>query len=390
MKVLFLTVTAGQGHNSASFALANYLKSEGLECIVLDTYKYLSKLMGDIIDYGYTSMARHSPELHLIMYDKAEKASSNEKIRKAYLPYTIAEASRKKMQKYINLKKPDAIVCTHIFTAIIVSQMRRDGVLDSKIPVLGIVTDFTLHPFWEDTILDYYVLANELLIYTARRKGIDKEKLLPFGIPVKEEFSEDIPVSEARGRLDLKDKMTVLLISSSVGFGNIPDILSDIDKVPMDFQTVVICGRNKRLAQKLRDTAYSKNVIVVDYVNNMELYMDAADVIVTKPGGLTVSEALAKRRPLIITDPIPGVENRNAYFLINNNLAVYAGRFARIDEVIMQLFSHPEKLSQMSKAQQLFGKRHSAKATGDFIIKLIRHESPDVKEHGSETYSGSF
>lgn len=368
MKVLLLSLTAGQGHNSTSLALARYLETQGVDCTVLDTYKYLSKLMGDIVDVGYTSLARHSPELHLLMYDKAEKDSSNERIRKTYLPYTIAEASKNKMQKYINLKKPDVIVCTHVFTAIIITQMRRDGILDRKIPVLGVVTDFSLHPFWEDTVMDYYVLANELLIYEAQRKGINCDKLLPFGIPVKERFSEDIPISEARALLKLNDKMTMLLISSSVGFGSIPELLSDIDKVPMDFQTVIICGRNKRLSKKIKKTIYSKDVIVIDYVDNMELYMDAADVIITKPGGLTASEALAKRRPLIITDPIPGVENRNTYFLINNNLAVHAGKYARIDDVIMQLFSHPEKLNQIRHAQELYGKRHSAKATGDFII----------------------
>jgi processive 1,2-diacylglycerol beta-glucosyltransferase len=371
MKALLLTVTAGQGHNSTSYALANYLETQGVDCTVLDTYKYLSKLIGDLVDYGYTSLARHSPELHLLMYNKAEKDSSNEKVRKNYLPYTIAEASKKKMQKYINSKQPDVIICTHIFTAIIITQMRRDGILDVKIPVFGIVTDFTLHPFWEDTVLDYYVIANEQLIYAAQRRGIDRDKLLPFGIPVKEKFSEEIPAAEARAMLNLKDTMTMLLISSSVGFGNIPEYLSDIDKVPMDFQTVIICGRNKRLSKKIRDTAYNKDVIVVEFVDNMELYMDAADVVITKPGGLTVSESLAKRKPLILTDPIPGVENRNTYFLINNNLAVYAGKYTRIDDVIMQLFSHPEKLSQMKRAQELYGKRHSAKATGDFIIELL-------------------
>jgi processive 1,2-diacylglycerol beta-glucosyltransferase len=371
MNALFLTVTAGQGHNSTSFALARYLGTQGVDCTVLDTYKYLSKLIGDLVDVGYASMARHSPKLHLLMYDKAEKASSNEKARKSYLPYTIADASKSKMQKYINMKKPDVIVCTHIFTAIIITQMRRDGVLDARIPVLGIVTDFTLHPFWEDTLLDYYVVANELMFHEAQRRGIDADRLLPFGIPVKEEFSTDVPVSEARARLNLKDKITMLLVSSSVGFGNIPELLMDLDKIPMDFQIVVICGRNKRLAKKIIGTTYSKNVVVVDYVDNMELYMDAADMIITKPGGLTVSEALTKRKPLIITDPIPGVENRNAYFLINNDLAVYAGKYSRVCDVIMQLYSQPEKLSRMKQAREAYGKRHSAKAAGDFIIKLI-------------------
>jgi processive 1,2-diacylglycerol beta-glucosyltransferase len=193
MKALLLTVTAGQGHNSTSYALANYLETQGVDCTVLDTYKYLSKLIGDLVDYGYTSLARHSPELHLLMYNKAEKDSSNEKVRKNYLPYTIAEASKKKMQKYINSKQPDVIICTHIFTAIIITQMRRDGILDVKIPVFGIVTDFTLHPFWEDTVLDYYVIANEQLIYAAqRRASIVISAALRHSL--KEKFSEEIPM----------------------------------------------------------------------------------------------------------------------------------------------------------------------------------------------------
>ena len=296
MNALFLTVTAGQGHNSTSFALASYLETQGVNCTVLDTYKYLSKLIGDLVDVGYTSMARHSPKLHLLMYDKAEKASSSEKARKNYLPYTIAEASKSKMQKYIETKKPDVIICTHIFTAIIISQMRRDGVLDDKVPVFGIVTDFTLHPFWEDTEMDYYVVANELLLFEAQRKGS-----MPISCCRTASRSGRILRGCAgiggRTQLNLRDKTTLLLISSSVGFGNITDVLSDIDKVPMDFQTVIICGRNKRLSKKIINTPYNKDVIVVDYVDNMELYMDAADIIITKPGGLTVSEALTKRKP---------------------------------------------------------------------------------------------
>ena len=108
----------------------------------------------------------------------------------------------------------------------------------------------------------------------------------------------------------------------------------------------------------------------MDYVDNMELYMDAADMIITKRAASTVSSA-DKRKPLIITDPIPGVENRNAYFLINNDLAVYAGKYSRVCDVIMQLYSQPEKLSRMKQAREAYGKRHSAKAAGDFIIKLI-------------------
>ncbi len=370
MKVLILTLTVGQGHNSTSFALAQYLKTRGADCIVLDTYKYLNKLVGDSLDKGYASIAKHLPELNLLIYDKAEKDSVDSMQRKTYFPYAFAELSKKKMKKYIDSEEPDVIVCTHIFTAILITQMKQDGIFTKKIPDFGIVTDFTLPPFWEETVLDYYIMANELLIYAAEKRGIERNRILPFGIPVKESFSIHMEPSVARSQLKLKDKMTILIIGSTVGFGNIPMILSNLDKTPLDFQVVLICGRNNRLFAKVADAIYKKDVIVTGYVDNVELYMDAADCIVTKPGGLTVSEVLAKRKPLIITDPLPGVENRNVIFLLNNNLAVYAGKYTQIDEIFMQLISQPERLNQMKRAQELYGRRHSAKAMGDFILNI--------------------
>lgn len=370
MKVLLLSLTVGQGHNSTSFALAEYLESKGAECIVLDTYKYLNKLIGDTLDIGYTSIARYNPEMNLRMYDRAEKNSSNERQRKAYFPYTFAEVSKKKMQKYIESEAPDIIVCPHIFSAILMTQMKRDGIFTQNIPLIGIVTDFTFHPFWNDTVMNYYVVANELLAYTAEKNDISKSRLLPFGIPVKESFSSSVPPQEARKQLGLKDKPTVLVISSSMGFGNIPDLVADLDNMPLDYQIVVICGNNKRLIKRLENAMFSKDIVLRGFCTNVELYMDAADCVVTKPGGITVSESLAKRKPLIITEPMPGVENRNLYFLINNSLAVHAGKYARIDEVLMQLFQNPERLQEMHRAQEKLGKRHSAQMLGDFIIDL--------------------
>ena len=250
------------------------------------------------------------------------------------------------------------------------TQMKRDGIFTQNIPLIGIVTDFTFHPFWNDTEMNYYVVANELLAYTAAKKDINKNRLLPFGIPVKESFSSSVPMQEARKQLNLKDKPTVLVISSSMGFGNIPDLVADLDYMPLDYQVVVICGNNKRLIKRLENAIFSKDIVIRGFCTNVELYMDAADCVVTKPGGITVSESLAKRKPLIITEPMPGVENRNLYFLINNSLAVHAGKYARIDEVLMQLFQNPERIEQMRHAQETLGKRHSARQLGDFIIEL--------------------
>ena len=110
-------------------------------------------------------------------------------------------------------------------------------------------------------------------------------------------------------------------------------------------------------------------MVVKGFIDNVNDYMDAADLVITKPGGLTSSEALAKRKPLVLMDPLPGVESRNLGFLVNNSLAVYANKYMNEDEVVMQLLSNEERLRVMRETQEKLGKRHSAKRLGRFYYR---------------------
>lgn len=372
MKVLILSLTVGQGHNSTSKALAEYMQAQGATCRILDTYKFLNKLVGETLDKGYTAIGRFSPKLNDSLYQQAGKVSGKP-MMKRYFPFAFAKLSKDKMKAYLDGYDPDVIVCPHIFSAILITQMKREHMIRPGVMTYGIVTDFTLHPFWEYTQMDYFVTASELMNFEVVRRGIPKEKILPFGIPVRECFNVREDKQEVRRRLGLKDMFTLLVVGGGMGFGDIPKMVEDLEKLEGEAQIVVICGSNSRLKnklEKLKDNLKdsSKELVVLGYTTNINEYMDGADLLLTKPGGLSISEALAKGKTMMLMEPLPGVESFNLCFLLNNSLAVHVNRHVMPSDVVLQLLTNEKKRQEMESAVQKWGKRHSAQRMGDFIF----------------------
>ena len=370
MKVLVLSMTVGQGHNSASHAAINYLNENGHTCEMLDTYKFLNKAVGEAFDKGYTLMGRMWPKLNENIYTAAEKYNGRADM-KMYFPWMFADLNKAKLQKYIEEYKPDVIICAIVMTAMLVTALKDSSMIDENIKTIGIVTDYSLHPFWEYTDMDYFVCPNELMIPSMTKRGIPESKILPIGIPVDEKFSNMISKEEAREKLDLeKEPFTVLMSAGGMGFAGLISAVQDIDELD-DIQIIAVCGTNKKLFNHMSGMKFKNKVHVKEYVTNMDEYMDASDLFITKPGGLSTSEALAKEKPLLLTNPMPGVENMNLSFLLNNSLAIHANQYEPISEVIMQMRQNKEKMEEMTKAQRRWGKKHSAKQLGDFIEKIV-------------------
>jgi processive 1,2-diacylglycerol beta-glucosyltransferase len=233
------------------------------------------------------------------------------------------------------------------------------------------VTDFTVHPLWEETRnLDYYVIPNELLEFQMIRKGLDPEKLLPYGIPIKPQFSKSVEKKQARQYLGLDaDKPTLLLMSGSMGFGSIDVSIEKLDSLPFDFQVIVVCGNNKAMYDKIRKKQYSKRYDIYGYVDNIDVMMDAADCIITKPGGITSSEALAKSLPMIMVNPIPGHETRNAEFMLNNGIALYATSSFPLEEAVFSLLRHPNRLRDMQLTIKPYAKAGAARHLCGFLVR---------------------
>lgn len=375
MKVLLFSVKAGYGHHSTAQAMMNYFKEKNIECEMCDILEYIDPTLSDSVNKGYLLTTKITPKMYGLLYGKLDE--NEEKSSKASPINILSNLVSHKLREYINDYKPDVIVGTHSFASMVITYLEEKKAINCL--SVGIITDFTVHPFWENTSLDYYVLANEQLIHQAGKKGIPRNKILTTGIPVKEQFANKIPKADARRKLGFKDKKTILMMMGSMGFGNIGKTIQRIDTLEWDFQVICICGNNERmrnvLENKIKKGKFKKDIYVYGFVNNVSDMMDASDLIITKPGGLTTSEALAKHLPPIIMNPIPGQEDRNMEFLVNNGAAVMVTETFPIEEAIYELFSNDWRLDLLGQSVAKLSKPYAARDLCEFIITNTQNKN---------------
>ncbi len=376
MKILILTVTAGEGHNSTAKGIKTALEGmacengEETEAVVLDTFDYLSPELAKFISEGYLFVTERAKYAYKLGYNLAEKRS-----RKDKPPFNITSyAMAGDLARYINSYSFDAIVFTHPFAGILLNVLKQSGAV--TVPTLGILTDFTFHPYWEDcTANDYVVTPDRLLTPQGLRKGFMEKQILPLGIPIKPEFTKKLGKAEARMKLGLSpDKLTLLLMGGSMGYGNMSENLRKLDacRLPRDFQIICVCGNNREMKEEVDAAAkFSEHAILstgfVDYISDI---MDASDCIITKPGGLTTSESLVKGLPMIIVNPIPGQEERNAQFLTNTGCAMTTSKVYPIEECVYQLALSSTRIETMKSSIAEIAKPRSTADVCAFIRTL--------------------
>ena len=363
MKFLILTITAGHGHNQTAKAIHNTIVESGHDALILDAYEYINPVLKESVSKGYLISTSISPSVYGKFYRRAEKKDANSIL---ISPHDITTAiSARKIRSFIESYEPDFIICTHVYAALLASNLEKKGF---DIITAGIITDFTIHPYWDETNLDYYILANDNLKFKAKAKGLPAEKLVTTGIPISKKFAHKEKKQFARYALGLDDKTTVLIMSGSMGFGDVFKTLKNICTLDNDFQVVSICGNNKNLKKKIDKSTFEKTVYNYGFVDNVDAFMDAADVVISKPGGLTTSECMAKELPMIIISPIPGQEERNRDFLVNYGIALAENHTVGSDEILYHLLNNPERIEQM---KENIRKMKKPNATQDLINFLI-------------------
>ncbi len=369
MKFLVLSITAGQGHNMTASAIKEGFESLGHDCLVLDTYEYISHMLAVIIDKGYLTTTKHMDTAYAKVYKWLEERKFDKENFSIVRMSNVSAA--KKLYGYIEEYNPDALFVTHSFAAVLVDIIKEK--FDLKCKTYGVVTDFCMHPFWEGALgLDYVICPNELMYVQCLKKGFKKEQFLPFGIPIKLKFAQknDKKALCEKYGLDF-EKLTLLVMGGSMGFGDIEETVTMLDNFKYDFQIIVVCGSNKKSYKALCNIQYKKNIIVLGYVDYIDELMECADGFITKPGGLTTSEALAKNLPLIIINPIPGIEDRNTDFLCNNGIAMKVTPAYDLQDIIYQYFAFPEKIKCMKENAVRIAKPNSALNLCKFAINNV-------------------
>lgn len=368
MKGLILSITAGQGHNQTAMVLSKHFNESGIECKYLDVYEYINPILSDSVNKVYLMSTKTIPKVYGSVYRLCEKRGIPAETGVHGISKLTNSVLSKRLLKLIKNEKPDFIICTHIFAALLVTYISSISEVTAK--TIGVITDFTIHPYWEDSLLDFYIIASERLTIQGVKKGFPENKFIPLGIPIDTKFANRIDKSEARKMLNLDDKRSILIMSGSMGFGDVTRDILDLDRLDIDFQIISICGNNAKLKSRIDSLNLTKKIYNYGYVNNVDVFMDACDCIITKPGGLTTSEALVKEIPMLINNPIPGQEDRNVEFLLNAGAAMAISSTNPIDEAVYQLFVDENQVQHMRKSMKHIAKPNSTKDLVEFVEKI--------------------
>ncbi|MCM1514790.1 MAG: glycosyltransferase [Anaeroplasma bactoclasticum] len=371
MNILLLSCKTGGGHDACANALKEQFEQMGHTAFVFDYLQLAGEKVAKRVANTYVKTVQRVPQLFGAAYRIGMFVSKHSEHSPVYL-------ANKKMAKYLEAYLDehhyDAIVMTHLFPAETLTYMKRLGM---KLPPhIMVMTDYTCIPFLEETDCDAYIVPHSKLQEECIARGMDKEKLHPLGIPFSPQILSTLTKEEARQKLHLSlDQSVALLVGGSMGAGNLTKLVKTFSKHPKasNIQLVVICGNNQKVYRKLSKICLADTrFILLKHTNEMPLYMKATDIIYTKPGGLTTTEAAASRIPLVHTFPIPGCENANLTFFNTLGMSVSAPQAQGLVDVGLALLESENEKEQMRRAQEENVSRQTTQDTAEFILSMVQ------------------
>ena len=349
-KLLIASASAGAGHARAASAVkrAFDLSDHEGSAQTVDTLQYTSAAFRQLYLRSYFSVISALPWYWRYLYQRWDKKSVGGLERR-----TMCMLDRMNAGKFIRLvrdEQPTHIVCTHFLPAEILAWMRRTGKLD--VPVGVVVTDYDAHRMWLNKGTDQYFVASDYLRGLFISKGAPPDQVATSGIPIDAVFSEPIDRAKVRADLGLDPGLrTVLMIGGGKGKVGMQKAVAALAECG-EIQILAVAGHNKRLKQKLDALTLPAPVKLVThgFVDYIEKLMAAADLIITKPGGMSTSECLAVGLPMVLTGAIPGQEEKNSAFLVGCGAALPANNPAELRRVAAELLANPDRLARMKQA----------------------------------------
>ena len=356
--LLFLHATSGAGHTRAAQALDAAAAQLQLHGRTIDTLDLTNKSFKRMYADAYVEMVRKYPALWGYLYDAYDAKRYGSKTQRFRL--MLEKLNTRNFRRTIKEIDPAAVVCTHFLPLEMIGDLKRKG--EFSLPLACVVTDISPHTFWVSPYVDRYYVADFDTQRELRQKGILAERICVTGIPIDPVFASNVPASSARAELGLPEKPTVLLMSGGFGVGPVVAMLRSFSGLAADCSLVVVTGKNAELKSQCEEIAktLSVNVTVYGFVDFVHKLMDAADFVVTKPGGLTMSEILAKEKPMMLVSPIPGQEQRNCEYLLERGAATRLYDFADAAYYINRLLCDDARLKAMSLAARQIARPNAA------------------------------
>lgn len=369
--ILIFYGSYGGGHLSAAKSIKAFIENNYSDCKVnmIDCIEYINKYVNKVSTSAYKELAKKAPWAWKLVY----KDSKNGALAK------ISTASNKtmayKLFGLISELNPDIIISTHPFSSQMCGYLKKKKKID--IPVATILTDYQIHEQWLEFSehLEYFFVSNEQMKQDMIQKGIDSSKVFVTGIPVSEKFLQKYNRKKICKDLNLNPENEVVLFFAGGEFGlgrkTTIIMLKALIRLFSKLQVVAISGRNKKMNNKFKElvkaTESEDRIKIIEFTSKIPEIMSVSKFVITKPGGLTVTESLVSNLPILIINPIPGQEEENAQFLEKNGVGIWIKENSNIARHLKNLYRHPETLQDMKKKEEELAKPNS---TAD-ICKIL-------------------
>lgn len=368
LRVLVFSATFGAGHLRAAEALIESIheKSPSAEITHLDFGAFISKTFNSIVKNTYIELIKHTPRLYGMFYYRTSKIRPDSLIQRF-----INILGRKEFLDYVKELNPDVIICTYPVIAGVLGELRFKGVIHA--PVVSVVTDYGVHSQYIQRGVDLYIAGCQDVYKDLTAGGIAPKRIKITGIPVNPKFEHILDRAEVTKKLNLRPiRPTILVMGGAYGvLGGSKHICKFLLDSEVSLQVLVVCGQDEKLYRSLENLEGRNSMKCYGYINNVEELMSVSDLVITKAGGLTVSEALTKKLPMVIYKPIPGQEEENAHFLERIGAAKLARTEEELEETINHLLSHPEEIDRMRQAAAKALPGHAAEKAVEEIFNLL-------------------
>lgn len=348
-KALIFYISQFSGHYHAANAIEKGLLEISRDVTVqkINAFSYTNPILEKLINKTYMQVIKKRPEVWGRIYDNPEFMKKTQRAREALHRFNMS-----KIKKLLDKRSPDVVYCTQAFPCGMVADYKKSSGKD--IPLIGVLTDHAPHSYWIFDEVDVYVVPSVETGEKLEQKGVPSSKIRTYGIPVDPKFRLRHDVGIIREDLGFEKILPVILImGGSQGLGVMETAVKALLKdTEHNYQLLVVTGSNKKLYSRLKRLAHKikpDSAKILPYVDNVDKLMEAADLIITKAGGMTVAESLSKGLPLLIVDPIPGHERMNTIYLVEKGCALEVQDPVKIHEKVNEVFDSPDMLGSMKR-----------------------------------------
>lgn len=380
MKLLILSSRNGGGHNACAEAIRERFESVGDTGDCIDAIELVSPSVSRIASAVHNGVYRHAPRIFGAGYSYTE---SHSKLSVGSPTYELITAGAPKLARIINDGEYDAVICTHVFAAMMLSEAVSKHGCD--VLTAFVATDYTCSPGTGSSSLDMYFVPSESLVAPHIADGIPREKIYVSGIPVRAAFYSSMPSATAKALQGIPPTAKhIVVMCGSMGAGPMQTLTRRIARrLADDDRMTVVCGTNRRLCRRLKQMFGSnENIAVKGYVRNVSALLDSADLYVTKPGGISTSEAAVKRLPMVLFNAVAGCETYNSDYFLALGAAKSAANISKTADLCASLLGNDRQMDMMRASYEV-----TEKSASDIIYDTVTEGSVGRGETYDKLYA---